>query len=185
MESILGIEDAGASGVGAREFDDGLDAFAARAGKERFCQSPAGFLAQSLGQLPGEARNVRLKHGRAELIELSLQRGDEARMIVTDIVDAIAGIKVDDPPPFDGFEFGSFAADIFDVHSHYVEQSRPLRIDVALILPDAALNHFQHHPLQCLLHGSPSSSAFTYLLSLGNAFYPFAFVAITTKPMTP
>jgi hypothetical protein len=52
---------------------------------------------------------------------------------MADIVDAIAGNKIQDPPPIGRMEFGAHAARILEVHLQHIEQSHSLRIHVFFV----------------------------------------------------
>ena len=144
MEAVLCIKNARTPRVGASEFDHSLDAFGSGAGEEGFGETPAGAGAKLFGEFSRKARDMTLQHGRARCIQLLLQRSDEARVIVADVVNAIAGVEVEDAPTVGRVQLCAFAARILDVHLQYVEQSRPLGVDVALISLNAALNFLQH-----------------------------------------
>ena len=54
-------------------------------------------------------------------------------MIVAQIVDAMAGDKIEDTPAVFGEELSSLAASIARVHFENFEQTHPLRVDAILI----------------------------------------------------
>ena len=55
------------------------------------------------------------------------------------IVDAIAGVEIENDPAIRGNQLGTFAAVISDIHIENVEQPHPLRIDVLLVEVFAAV----------------------------------------------
>lgn len=63
----------------------------------------------------------------------SHRRGVHPRVVMADIVDAIAGNKIQDPPPIGRMEFGAHAARILEVHLQHIEQSHSLRIHVFFV----------------------------------------------------
>jgi hypothetical protein len=87
---------------------------------------------------------VALQHGWAGKVQFLFQRGDEPGMVVTDVVDTIAGIKINDPPTITSVKLGPFAALILDIHFHDVEQSRPLRVYEALVIFDSSIWFLKH-----------------------------------------
>jgi hypothetical protein len=66
-------------------------------------------------------------------VEFVFERGDHTGMIMADIVDAIAGNEIQNPPPVGRMEFGADAARILDVHLQYIEQPHPLRVHVFFV----------------------------------------------------
>jgi len=130
VERAFGIEQAGAAGGGASELDGGLDAFAARAAKERSGQAPAGAPAQTLGQFTGQLRHMALQHGGAVAIQFLLQRRDDGGMVVSGVVDAIARQKIEDAAAIGRKQFRPEATLVGHVHLQQVQQADPLRIDV-------------------------------------------------------
>ena len=98
MEAVRRVENTRTPRMGAREFDDRLDALGSGAGKESLGKTPTGARAKLLGKLAGKARDMTLQHGRTRRIQLLLQGRDEARVIVADVVNAIAGVEIEDAP---------------------------------------------------------------------------------------
>ena len=133
MEPARGAKNAWAFGMGAREFDGCLDAFAAGAAEERLVDAAPGEPAKPRGEPPGQPGHVRLQHGGSALVEFVFQRGDDARVIMPGIVDAIAGVEIEDDAAVRGKKLGAFAAVIGDIHIENVEQLHPLGIDVLLV----------------------------------------------------
>ena len=126
----LAIKQAGAAGVGARELDGGLHAFAAGIGEVDALESAAGELYQALRELGGELRHVALQHGGAGAVQFVLERGDDGGMVVAGVVHAVAGEEIENAAAVGGEEFGGGAAFVLHVHLQNVEQLDPLRVDV-------------------------------------------------------
>src|ERR1700747_2153582 len=94
MKTVLGVENPGAAAVSPRKLNRRFYTFAAAAPEVNFFQPPAGQLAQTAGELPGNFRHVALQHCRAALVHFVFQRLNHVRMVVPDIVDAVAGQKI-------------------------------------------------------------------------------------------
>ena len=54
-------------------------------------------------------------------------------MVVPSVVDAIAGVEVENDAPVSGMKLRTLAAFIGDIHLQNVEQAHPLRVDVTLV----------------------------------------------------
>ena len=128
MERALGIEQAVASGVRAREFDGGFHTFAAGTAEEHLFHSPARAPAQLVRQFAGQFGNMALQHGRTAPVQFILDRLHHRGMIVAQIVNAIAGKKIEDPAAVFGEKLGSFAARVARVHLENIQQTHPLGI---------------------------------------------------------
>ena len=99
---MLGRKYAGAPGVRPGKLNRRFHALASRRSEERFRQSAPGSLTQLFCQLPGEIGHVSLNHGRATTLKFVVQRAHYFRMIVPDVVYAIAGKKIENPPALVG-----------------------------------------------------------------------------------
>ena len=130
MKAAFRVEQAGAAGVGARELDRRLDAFAARVGEEDPLQSAAGARDEALRQFGGQLRDVALQHRGTGAVQLFLEGGDDRRMIVAGVVHAVAGKEIENPAAIGGEQLAPRAALVLHVHLQQVEQLDPLRIHV-------------------------------------------------------
>ena len=72
-----------------------------------------------------------LQHGRTLPVQLRLERRQNIRVIVSDIVNAISGQEVQNSPAIAGKKLRSGASFVADIHLQNIEQPDPLRIDVA------------------------------------------------------
>jgi hypothetical protein len=69
-----------------------------------------------------------------EFVQLRLiDSSDNPGMIVTHVVNTVAGIEIQNPPPIIGEEFGTEATRVTDIHPEHVEQAHSLRIDVLFV----------------------------------------------------
>src|SRR5579884_2396097 len=138
--------------MGASEFDRCLDPLAAGTGKKYLGETAAGAQAERLAEFAGEIRHMALQHRRPVAIELALQRLDQPRVVVTQIVDAITREEIENDPAVARLEFCAAAPCVSDVHLQHVEQPAPLRIDITVIA-GAAVLRLRAYPLQ---HPVPS-----------------------------
>src|SRR5579862_9233954 len=99
MKSSACINDARAAGMSAGELDGGFHSFAAGAAEKSLRQAAARPGAQFRGQLPGQIANLALEHGWTMPVQFFVERGQDFRMVVSGVVDAIARKKIDDPAP--------------------------------------------------------------------------------------
>jgi len=74
-----------------------------------------------------------LQHGGARAVQLCLERGHQARVVVTDIVDTVARDEVQDHPAVRCVKLRARASEVGDVHLQSVEKLHPLRVDVVSI----------------------------------------------------
>src|SRR5450759_828323 len=95
-----------------RELDDGLDPLAARAAEVHLCQPATRPSAQPFRQLPCEFRHVALEHRRSADVKLPLDGSDNLGVIMTDIMDTVAGKKVQQPSVVRGVKFSANAAHV-------------------------------------------------------------------------
>src|SRR5215469_3665699 len=93
MKAAGCIEDTRPFGVSARKFDYSFNALAARTAKERLRQSSTREHAETLSQFPGQFRNVTLQHRRTVSVQFPLERSCDARMVVPDVMNTVAGIE--------------------------------------------------------------------------------------------
>ena len=128
VKRAFGIQQAGAPGGGARELDDGFDALAARTGEKHALQTAAGARRQALRQFRRQPGHVALQHGRPLAIQFFLERGNNGRMVVPDVMHAIAGEEIENAPSVRGEEFAARTALVGHIHLQQVEQANPLRI---------------------------------------------------------
>ena len=128
VKRALAIEQRIAFGGRARELDRGLDALAPRAGEEDLLQVAACQLAQSLGQLACQFRNMTLQHRRTAAIQLILQRLNDPRVIVPGVVHAISGQKVQVAVAVFAEQLDAGTALVAHVHVEQFQQAHPLWI---------------------------------------------------------
>jgi hypothetical protein len=76
---------------------------------------------------------VTLKHRWSVAIELVFKSARNARMVVPDVVNAVAGIEIQNAPTVIGEELRSDADRVVHIHPEHVEQPHPLRIDVSFV----------------------------------------------------
>src|SRR5271165_2139646 len=74
-----------------------------------------------------------LQHRRAGLVELVLERRHDTGMIVSNVVNAISGIEIQNNSSVRGMKLGSATMHVLDVHLQDVKQPYPLWIDVTLV----------------------------------------------------
>jgi hypothetical protein len=74
-----------------------------------------------------------LQHRWTVAVDLVLERGNHSGMIVADVVNAVAGNKIQDAPAVGGVELGANAAHVINVHSQHIKQPYPLRIHVSFV----------------------------------------------------
>ena len=163
MECALGVKQSVAARVGARELDGRLHAFAAGVGEIDALEFAAGELHQPLRELGGELRHVALQHGGTGAVQFFLERGDDGGVVVSGIVNAIAGEEIENAAAVRGKQFGGSAALVLHIHLKNVEQLDPLRVDVIGIEAvegrnrgrrrDSSLRHW-HIDLTCAI-GQP------------------------------
>src|SRR6185312_13767922 len=103
-------------------------AFATRATKEHLAQLAARAVAQFVGQFSRPVRHVRLDHGRSTTLQFVPYRCDYSRMIVSDVVYAVTGEKIQDTTALRSEEFASKTTFVANIHLKQVQQSDPLRI---------------------------------------------------------
>src|SRR5207302_5562157 len=125
---MFGGEYAGAPRMRPREFDCGFHAFTSRRSEEDLRETATGTFTQLLSQFSGKIRNMRLNHCRTAALQFALQRADYIRMVMADVVNAVSGEEVENPPAVIGKEFHSHAALIADVHLQQVEKAHPFRV---------------------------------------------------------
>ena len=130
MKSAVGVEQTGSPGVGAGKLDGSLDAFAARAGEEYFGQPPPGAVTKTFRQFARQFRNVALQHNGAALLQLVHHGGQYVRMIVTDVVNAVSGEKIENATAVTRDQLRSHATFIADGEFEYVQQFHPLGVHV-------------------------------------------------------
>ena len=128
VKRMFGRKDAGALGVGSRELDGGFHPFASRRSEERLRQTATRALAQLLRQFSGQIRNVRLNHRRTTALQFALQCPHHRRMIVTDIVNAVTGEKIENAPSVVGEQFHSQAPLVANIHLQQIEKPHPFRV---------------------------------------------------------
>src|SRR5713226_11333 len=75
-----------------------------------------------------------LQHGGTAAIHFLFQRLNYVRMVVTDIVNAVAGEVIENTPPIGGKKLRSKAPVILHIHLQQVEECRPPGIDVSCIV---------------------------------------------------
>src|ERR1700676_55127 len=92
-----------------REFDCGLHSLAAATAEEHFAQLTARKVAKPARKLPGEFRHMTLQHGWTATVHFLFQHLDYIGMIVTDVVNAVAGEIVENASSVSGEELGSKA----------------------------------------------------------------------------
>ena len=97
--------------------------------KTRFTRPPA-FCTRRCASSRGKFRNVALQHRRAAAVEFLFERGDDRRVVVAGVVDAITRKKVEDTAAVGGEELHTGAAVVVHVHLQQVQQPHPLRVDV-------------------------------------------------------
>src|SRR5262249_59817676 len=98
MKRTLRVDQPAAPGERAGELDRRCHPFTAGTAKESALQAPACEPAQALGEFARQLRDMALQHSRTAGVQLSLERGQEPRMIMTCIVDTISGEKIDNAP---------------------------------------------------------------------------------------
>jgi hypothetical protein len=74
-----------------------------------------------------------LEHCRTRPVEFFFECRDQPWMIVTNIVNAISGNKIDDRFVVRGMKLRPATTDVIDVHLQDIEQANPLRIDVLFV----------------------------------------------------
>jgi len=90
----------------------------------------AGARRKALRQLRRQPRHVALQHGRPFAIQFFLERGDNGRMVVPDVMHAVAGEEIENAPAVRGEEFAARTALVARIHLQQVKQPNPLRIHV-------------------------------------------------------
>ncbi len=133
VECAFGIEQAISAGARARKLDGSFHAFAARAAEEYLFQVAASQTAELRCEFAGELRNMALQHRGPGAVQFIFQRGQDRRMIVPGIVNAVAGEEVENACSFRGDEFDARAALVTYIHLENVQQFYPLWIDVLTI----------------------------------------------------
>src|SRR5450631_680393 len=136
--------------MGTSELDCGLNTLTAGAAKKHLSEPTSRKFAKPRGQWTSKNRHVALEHGRPLSIKLSFESRDSTWMIVSNIMNAVPGIEVENNPTICRMKFSSSAARINHIHLQSVEQPDPLRVDVLRI--DALANICVRH---CLKHGNP------------------------------
>ena len=115
VESAIVVKKANAAGLRASELDGRLDGLAAGTAKEGFAQIPTRAHAVSTGEFTRQFGDVALQHRVTASIDSSLNCGNNLRMIMPSVVDAIAGKEIDDAPAT-GEQLSARAAIIADVY---------------------------------------------------------------------
>jgi hypothetical protein len=98
------------------KLDGCFHALASRRTEESLREAAAGAITQFLGQFPGKVCNMSLNHCRAASLQFILQRANDLGMVVANVVDAVTGEKVEDPPSVVGEQFSANAPFITHVH---------------------------------------------------------------------
>ncbi len=102
--------------VRSRKLDHGLDTFAAGAAEDCAAQAPAGSLGQALCQIACQFGNVALQHRRPAQIEFILQCGYDLRMVVADVMNAIARKEIENAAAVRREQFHAGAPVVSHVH---------------------------------------------------------------------
>lgn len=89
---------------------------------------------QALSQFAGALGYVALEHCRAAPVQLVFYRVNDRRVIVAEIVNAIAGEEIQYALPFAGEQLGPNATFIMNIHLQQFQQARPLRVHSIRIL---------------------------------------------------
>jgi hypothetical protein len=130
MECPLGVKQTASAREGAGKLDGGFNALAAGAGKEDLGKRATRPGAELGSQLAGEVADMALQHHRPAAVQFVLERGDDARMIVTGVVNAVAREEIEDAGAVGGKELRAHAAVVLGIHLQKIEQPDPMRIDV-------------------------------------------------------
>lgn len=83
-----------------------------------------------------------LNHCRTAPLQFILQRTNDLGMVVANVVDAVTGEKIEDPPSVVGEQFNACAPFITHVHLQQVEKSHPLRIHALGVALRCAFREF-------------------------------------------
>jgi hypothetical protein len=121
MESPSTIEESSTISGGAGELDRRLNTFAAGAAEENLAQHAASPRAQLLAELSRTLRHMRLDHRRPAAIEFLAQCREHYWVIVSNIVNAVTGEKIQDASAVVGKELASGTSFVPDIHFEQVQ----------------------------------------------------------------
>ena len=107
--------------MGAGELDRCFDALAAGTREERFAELATGALAQQRAELTGKLRDAGLEHRGAVALEFRDDRRFDQRMIMANVVNAVAGIKIENRASVVSLQFGAETAAVSHVHLQHIE----------------------------------------------------------------
>jgi hypothetical protein len=130
VKGAVAIEQSFTTGGGAGKLDRRFDTLASRARKESFIQFAAGKPAETPGKFAREVRNVALEHRRTSPVKFTVQRFDDRGMVMSGIVNAVAGEEIENYFAFGGMQFRAGTLRVLRPHLKQVQQANPLRIDV-------------------------------------------------------
>ncbi len=133
MKGATGGQESGSIGCGTGKLDGGLDSFASGGGEIDLVEAAAGPGAELLGEFTGSSSYVTLQHGWAASVEFGVERIDDLRVVVAEVVNAVSGEEVEDGTAVGGAQRFSAALDVVGIHFEQVKQADPLRIDVLQI----------------------------------------------------
>jgi len=104
VKSSLRVQQSISPGMSSGKFDDSFDPFTAGVTEEDFGQLSSGEPAEARGKFDCQFRDVTLKHRRAATIEFGLERGDDGRMVMPAVVDAVSGEEVENAIAISGMQ---------------------------------------------------------------------------------
>jgi hypothetical protein len=128
MKCPLGVEQTATPGVRSGKFDGGFHTLAAGVGEMGFLQAPSGASTETGGKLSRQFGHVALEHHRPAPAQLFDQCFDNARVVVTRIVNTITGEEIQHSSAICTEEFGALAKNKCRIHLQNIEQPHPLRV---------------------------------------------------------
>ena len=133
MKRAFAVEQSGPPGGLARELNGRLHSFAAGTGEKDFLKRLTREIAKARREHTRQIGHMALQHRGAVPFELVMKGRDDRRVIVTGVVDTVAGQEIENRAAIRGAKFHSLATLIADVHLQNVEQPRPLRVHVLCV----------------------------------------------------
>src|SRR6266852_2315304 len=121
MKCSATIKQACPLGVGTGKLDRRLNAFASRAAKVSFGQPMAGEPREFSSQFARQFSYVALQHGRTTTVQLVVQCGNHRRMVVTKVVQTVAGQKSQNTSSVFRTQLCSHASGVAHVHLEQIE----------------------------------------------------------------